>query len=101
MDHFDYLVDLVGIESVTFGPDCLYGDHVSLHNALAGRKAGAIPSDGPERPTVEFVDGIDTTTEAFHNIVAYLVHRGYSDDEIRAVIGGNSLRVLSAVWGTE
>lgn len=99
MDHFEYLVDLVGIEGVTFGPDCLYGDHVGLHHALADLHAGGIPTSlQPEHP-VTYVDGMDNATEAFPNVVRYLVHKGYSDHEIRQVISGNSLRVMSAVWG--
>src|SRR3546814_12491513 len=35
MDHFQYCVDLVGIEHVSFGPDTLFGDHVGLHHAFA------------------------------------------------------------------
>lgn len=36
--------------------------------------------------------------ECFSNIVGWLVAHDYSDDEIRAVIGGNVLRVLEEVW---
>ena len=32
MDHFQYCVELVGLQHVAFGPDTLYGDHVGLHN---------------------------------------------------------------------
>src|SRR5919202_1454302 len=35
MQHFEYCVDLLGIEHVAFGPDTLFGDHVALHHALA------------------------------------------------------------------
>ena len=27
MRHFEYCVDLVGIDGVTFGPDTFFGDH--------------------------------------------------------------------------
>ncbi len=35
MEHFEYLVDLVGIDHVGFGPDTVYGDHVGLHRVYA------------------------------------------------------------------
>ena len=35
MQHFEYCVNLVGIDHVAFGPDTLFGDHVALHHAFA------------------------------------------------------------------
>lgn len=98
MEHFEYCVDLVGIDHVAFGPDTLFGDHVGLHQAL--REALSLKaSKGKEPyPTVEYVDGIENPAEAFPNIVRWLVKRGYSDDEIAKVIGGNIMRVLDEVW---
>lgn len=97
MDHFTYCVDLVGIEHVTFGPDTLFGDHVGLHQAFAGPLSiGESHGEGFER--VPYVDGLENPAECFFNIVAWLVTRDYSEDEIRAVIGGNVLRVLDQVW---
>jgi membrane dipeptidase len=98
MEHFEYCVDLVGIDHVAFGPDTLFGDHVGLHTAL--REALSLKaSKGKEAyPTVEYVDGIENPAEAFPNIVRWLVKKGYSDDEIAKVIGGNIMRVLDEVW---
>lgn len=98
MEHFEYCVDLVGIDHVAFGPDTLFGDHVGLHSAL--REALSLKaSKGKEPyPTVEYVDGIENPAEAFPNIVRWLVKKGYSDDEIAKVIGGNIMRVLEEVW---
>jgi len=31
MEHFEYCVNLVGIDHVAIGPDTLFGDHVGLH----------------------------------------------------------------------
>jgi membrane dipeptidase len=41
---------------------------------------------------------IKACAECFYNIIGWLVSHGYSDDEIRAVTGGNILRVLEEVW---
>lgn len=99
MDHFEYLLDLVGIDSVAFGPDTLYGDHVGLHTTFAGLLGVAATATGlPEHPRVEWVAGLENPTENFHNIAAWLVHRGFSDEEICKVLGANILRVLNAVW---
>jgi membrane dipeptidase len=91
MDHFEYLVDLVGIDHVTFGTDTLYGDHREFHRIFGS----TVPDMAEE---VEYVKGMENPTEAWHNIVRWLVTNGYSDEEIRNVLGGNVLRVMEAVW---
>ncbi len=98
MEHFEYCVDLVGIDHVAFGPDTLFGDHVGLHQAL--REALSLgASKGKEPyPTVEYVDGIENPAEAFPNIVRWLVKHDYSDEDIAKVVGGNIMRVLDEVW---
>lgn len=97
MEHFEYVKDLVGIDHVSFGPDTLYGDHVGLHNAYAQKLSlKAIQGEGFDR--VEYVKGMENPTEAGKNILRYLVKAGYSDEDIRKVIGGNSLRLLKEVW---
>lgn len=101
MAHFEYCVGLVGIEHVAFGPDTLFGDHASLHHAFAHTLAVkdlTATQDGPPAPAVDYVAGLENPAECFPNIVAWLVLHGYSDDEIRAVVGGNVLRVLEEVW---
>jgi membrane dipeptidase len=98
MDHFRYCADLVGLDHVAFGPDTLYGDHVALHR-IFGRllRIGAAVSGPPFEP-VAYVDGLENPTENFANITGWLVAHDYSDDEIRAVLGGNIYRALQAIW---
>jgi membrane dipeptidase len=97
MDHFRYCADLVGIEHVAFGPDTLYGDHVALHTTFAHLLSlGSMR--GPSFDRVDYVDGLENPTENFANICDWLVEHGYSDDDIRAVLGGNIYRVLGEIW---
>lgn len=98
MDHFKYCVDLVGIEHVSFGPDTLFGDHVGLHDAFSSNLSLGQAHGKVEYEKVPYVDGLENPAEEFHNIIGWLVKHDYSDDEIRAVIGGNTLRVLNQVW---
>ncbi|MDF3309636.1 membrane dipeptidase [Rhodococcus sp. T2V] len=100
MDHFEYAVDLMGIEHVTFGPDGFYGDHIGFHHAAGGGLGVAkmFDTNGVDYNPVEYVDGLENPSENFRNIAGWLVRHGYSDSDIRAVLGGNVLRVLREVW---
>ena len=69
VDHIDYMVDLIGI------------DHVGISSDFDG--GGGI-------------EGWSDASETF-NVTLELVKRGYSEDEIRKLWGGNLLRVLDEV----
>ena len=99
MDHFQYCVNLVGIDHVTFGPDTLFGDHVLLHDVFRSFLSGKAAKAGPvPYPKVAYVKGMENPAEAFPNAVRWLVNNGYPDADIQKVIGGNVLRVLKEVW---
>jgi len=102
MEHFEYVVGLVGIDHVGFGPDTVYGDHVGLHRVYAANlsieesRGGGKPDQHFEE--VEYVEGLENPTEGSHNIVRWLVKHGYADDQIEKVMGGNALRVMAQAW---
>jgi len=98
MEHFEYCVDLVGIDHVAFGPDVLFGDHVGLHTTLSEALSIGASRGHLEYPRVEWVDGLENPAEAFPNIVRWMVAHGYSDDDIAKAVGGNVMRVLDQVW---
>jgi membrane dipeptidase len=98
MDHLIHCLDLVGIDHVTFGPDTLFGDHVGLHVAFADNLSIGPDDEGVSFPMVEYVDGLENPAECFYNIIGWLVKHDFSDDEIRKLVGGNTLRVLEQVW---
>jgi membrane dipeptidase len=101
MEHFKYCVELMGIDYVGFGPDTLYGDHTALHHLFAAHLAmSRFQVQGQEQPEEsEYVKGMENPSEFFPNAVRWLVKNGYSDAEIKKVIGENPLRVLKAAWG--
>jgi membrane dipeptidase len=100
MDHFRYIVDLVGIEHVAFGPDTLYGDHVQLHKVFGHLLGISRVTTGPAFDPVTYVDGLENPTENFANICGWLVKNGFDDESVRAVLGGNIYRALQAIWVT-
>jgi membrane dipeptidase len=98
MEHFEYIANLVGIDHLAFGPDTLFGDHVGLQHVFAGELSIASAQGGTNFKEVEYVKGIENPTEAFPNIVRWLVRHGYSDEDIYKVVGENIIRVLREVW---
>lgn len=97
MDHVEYLLDLVGIDHVAFGPDVIFGSHAELH---AVRSIGHKPSPGAgEVPRVDHVDGMENPNETYWNIVAWLLAHGYGREDILKLTSRNALRVLEEVLG--
>ena len=94
-DHVEYLLDLVGPDHVGIGLDYFFEAEVdaSFQDALAGNEdywprdqypGGAIRRAAPSQ---------------LRELTALLLARGRSEAEVRAVLGGNFLRVASEVWG--
>ena len=69
-DHIDHVVDLVGIEHVGLGSD--YDGVFALPANLQN-------------------------VRAYPNLIEELLRRGYTEDEIAKILGGNLLRVWKGV----
>lgn len=99
VDQIDYVADLVGIDHVGVGTDI--GDERKYTEAAmreVHRKYPEIPIVGDDlNLRVIHPDGLDSPGSLF-NITSALVERGYGDDDIRKVIGGNVARVLGQIW---
>ncbi len=98
MEHFEYVVNLIGVDHVAFGPDTLYGDHVGLSASFARLNSATSTPSGPRAAEVEYVDGLENPSETFPNVVRWLVAHGYSDADIAKLIGGNIVRALGEIW---
>ena len=101
LDHFDYVRKLVGSEHLAIGSDL---DLVGNGNPVGG--GGTDPAAQPnferygyhvDKPDHVAVTGLDHPKRVF-DLTEGLIRRGYSDADIRAVLGGNAIRVLSAIW---
>jgi len=101
MQHFEYCVNLVGIESVAFGPDTMFGDHLAAHHVFSAQLAVSAmnaPTGQEEHKESEYVKGLENPAECFPNIARWLVKHNYHDDEIEKVLGDNVLRALKEAW---
>jgi membrane dipeptidase len=99
LDHYDYLVKLVGVEHVGIGTDTLVGDHVGLHKLGAARRSGTGAGSG--LPTVfpaAYLDGLESPADG-KNIIRGLIARGYSDDAIDRISGQNAIDFLRRTIG--
>ena len=73
--------------------------YVALHHAFAKHlSTGDTKAKESMFDEVEYVKGFENPNEAAKNIVRYLVKANYSDEDIKKVMGGNTLRVRKEVW---
>jgi membrane dipeptidase len=90
LNHIDHIVMLAGVDHVGIGPDLLENWPVDLLRQIW---AGTPVAD------MEFIYPNDFDSLAkFPNLTRGLVARGYSDEEIRKILGGNFLRIFQEVW---
>ena len=96
LNHIDYIVNLIGVDHVAIGLDIVFGDHVEYHRRAAKTtfKLDYI-GQGLDAP---YMNGIESPEE-WPNITRGLVARGYSDDDIRKILGENALRLIKEVVG--
>jgi len=96
LDMMEYVINLIGIDHVGFGldltphwdwaPDDYYNEFRRLY-----------PNLSVDRVEDRTVEGLHHVSE-IHNISRGLVARGYSDDDISKVLGGNFINLFDKVW---
>jgi len=83
LDHLDYMVKLAGIEHVALGPD--FVDYLRVGPGVTEEDLDIVYPKGFE------------SIRTMPNVTAGLVARGYDESAIRAILGGNMLRLLGTV----
>jgi len=96
LDHFDYVRKMIGPQHLGVGSDIdLFGyDKMppAEYNSLkAGYKAAY-----SFREKID-IEGVDHPKRMF-DLTDGLIRRGYSDADIRGILGGNFRRVLARIW---
>ncbi|RIK46974.1 MAG: peptidase M19 [Chloroflexi bacterium] len=104
IDHIAYIADLVGIEHTAIGIDYFTGQAgvMELEQAKANYARWIAsrlwqPETYPP-PPYHYPAGIDDP-RGLPNLTARLLERGFSEPDVRKVLGENWLRVYRAVWG--
>ena len=96
VDHCDHVRDLVGVEHLGVGSD------VDLHgyDDLPADEYEALKASYKDsyafRDKID-IEGLDHPKRMF-DVTEALIRRGYSDDDVRGVLGGNFQRVLGEIW---
>ncbi|MCC7415620.1 MAG: membrane dipeptidase [Acidobacteria bacterium] len=104
LDHVDHVAKLAGVEHVAIGSDL---DLPGNPNAVGG--SGFDPRRQPNFERYGYheaadgsitIDGLDHPKRVY-DFTEGLTRRGYSDGDIRLVLGGNAVRALGAIWPPE
>jgi membrane dipeptidase len=95
MNFIDYVSNLIGSEHVGFGLDLapVARWDEEGHRIWAKKNPGL----APESINKISIEELNKPSKII-NISRGLVLRGYTDDEIKGILGGNFLRLFEAVW---
>ena len=99
LDHIDYVADLVGWEHVAIGTDWPMQAPDDILLVTLGAELNMLGYSAKHRLNItQRLNGYDDCRD-LPNITRGLVKRGYSDEQIRGILGENALRVFEAVCG--
>jgi membrane dipeptidase len=96
VDHIDHVKKLVGIEHVGIGTDCDLEGYDDLPPEQMKMLRAAYKASYAFRDKID-IEGFDHPRKIF-DLTETLIRRGYSNDEITAVLGGNFKRLLNTAW---
>ena len=96
VDHIDHLVKLVGVEHVGVGTDSDLNGYEDMPADQLKQLRESYKASYAFRDRID-TDGVDHPQKIF-DLTEALIRRGYSDENIAAVLGGNFRRLLGAIW---
>jgi membrane dipeptidase len=100
LDHINYITNLVGWKHVAIGTDwpAQLPKLAKIRNVFDAYVFGLGFGKEHKINSLQYVSGFDDYRD-FPNITRGLVKRGYSDKEIKGILGENFLRVFKEVCG--
>jgi membrane dipeptidase len=90
--HIDYVVGLVGVEHVGLGIDSV------VDKDEPTKLFERYPQAWPGSTAAEMASAAFAQPEQIPEITEALLAKGYSDDDVQAILGKNFLRVAAEVW---
>jgi membrane dipeptidase len=97
VDHIDHAVKLIGMDHVGIGSDMDLHGYDDMPPALKKAMIGSLSSQYAFREKLD-TDGYDHP-QRIYDLTEELLRRNYSRDNIKAILGGNFQRLLTATWG--
>lgn len=97
VDHIEHVVKLVGIDHVGIGSDSDLNGYDDMPADQVKVLRAAYKSSYAFRDKLD-TDGFDHPLKTF-DLTDALIRRGYSDDNIALILGGNFRRLLGTIWG--
>jgi membrane dipeptidase len=98
LDHYDHVRKLVGVQHLGLGSDM----DLDGYDDLSPEEQKSMRSNYKEsygfRDKID-IEGVDHPKRVF-DLTEGLIRRGYSDSDIRGVLGDNFRRVLKQIWTT-
>lgn len=92
LDHFEYIAKLVGVDHVGVGTDVF-----ESYSKFSWETSTKLFYNSPWIYETVFNEGFKKITD-ISNLIGGLVQRGFSDDDIRKILGENFMRVFKEVW---
>jgi membrane dipeptidase len=96
IDHIDHVAKLVGIEHVGIGSDSDLNGYDDMPPDQLKMLRGSYKASYGFRDKLD-IEGFDHPKKTF-DLTEALFRRGYSEQNITAVLGGNFRRLLGATW---
>jgi membrane dipeptidase len=96
VDHIEHIARLVGIEHVGVGTDSDLAGYDDLPPDMYEELKSGYKSSYAFRERID-IEGLDHP-EKMYDLTEALIRRGYGDDDIRLVLGGNFRRALGDIW---
>ena len=103
LDHADYIAKLVGVEHLSLGIDYYEG----MAGVADDERSKAFYKERVEKgiwsprdygpPPWHYPEGIEMPDQ-LPNLTAGLLNRGYSDEDVKKILGLNLIRVFKEVW---
>jgi len=97
LDHFDHVIKLVGVEHVAVGSDIGPYGYDSLPRAMVEASKAALKPGSYGFRDKDDVEGLNHPRRIY-DLTEGLIGRGYSNEAIGLILGGNARRVLGQIW---
>jgi len=96
LDHYDHVAKLVGVEHVGVGSDI----DLDGYDKMPPEERKALHGNYKSSYAFRDQDDIEHLNHPrrFYDIADGLIRRGYHDQDIEGVLGGNFQRVLTQIW---